>query len=122
MHELAIANTIVTTVLHEIERQDLPPVKAVVVRVGALSGVVPEALQFNFEAITIDTPLAHTKLEIEKIPVQGKCRKCSREFTVKNYLFVCPSCQSGQIQVTQGEELDIAYLEVEDGHDGKIDG
>lgn len=115
MHELAIAEAIVNTVLQEIERQQLPPVQKVVVRVGALSGIMPESLQFGFEAIRVDTPLAQTILEIERVPTQGKCHDCEHEFPVEELVFACPLCRSGNIKVTRGEELDIAYLEVETG-------
>ena len=114
MHELSIANAIVETVLQEIQQQNLAAVQTIVLRVGTLSGVVPEALQFGFEAIISDTPLAKTKLEIERIPVQGKCRTCDHDFTVADFIFACPACDSGQIEVTHGEELEIAYLEVAD--------
>ncbi|MFQ5824806.1 MAG: hydrogenase maturation nickel metallochaperone HypA, partial [bacterium] len=117
MHELSIANSIVSTVLEEMKRRELPSVKSIVLRVGALSDIVPESLLFSFEVITIDTPLTNTKLKIEHIPVQGKCHKCGHDFAVENNLFVCPHCQSGQIEITRGQELDIAYLEVENGHD-----
>lgn len=116
MHELSIANSIVTHVLQEIDTQNLPPVKKIVVRVGALSSVVPEALQFNFEIITSDTPLAKSKLEIEEVAVQGRCNSCGHEFAVDNYIFTCPQCKSGQIEVTHGMDLDIAYLEIEDDY------
>ncbi|NUO79725.1 hydrogenase maturation nickel metallochaperone HypA [candidate division KSB1 bacterium] len=112
MHELSIATSIVDTVLQEIQRKNLPPVQAIAVRIGALSSVDPEALRFGFDAIIIATPLAHTKLEIEFVPVQGKCRGCDREFSVVDFVFMCPFCQSGQIEVTHGEELEISYLEV----------
>lgn len=115
MHELTIANSIVAHVKKEVERQDLPPVKAIIVRVGVLSDVVPEALEFNFDVIKADTPFSQTKLVIETVPLKGKCQKCDHEFSVENYAFFCPICNSGQITVTQGEELDIAYLEVEEG-------
>jgi hydrogenase nickel incorporation protein HypA/HybF len=113
MHELSMASAIVEAVLQEIKRQKLPPVQAIALRVGALSAVDPEALRFSFEVITADTALAKTELRIEPVPVQGKCRACSHEFTVQDFIFTCPLCQSGQIEVTGGDELDIAYLEVE---------
>ncbi|MDZ7292026.1 MAG: hydrogenase maturation nickel metallochaperone HypA [candidate division KSB1 bacterium] len=113
MHELSIATSIVETVLQEIQRQNLPPVQTIAVRIGALSSVDPEALRFGYEAITPDTPLANTKLEIEFVPVQAKCRACGQEFAVEDFVFACPLCDSGQIEVMRGEELDIAYLEVE---------
>jgi hydrogenase nickel incorporation protein HypA/HybF len=114
MHELSIATSIVETVLQEIARKNLPPVQAIAVRLGALSSIDPEALRFGFDSIISETPLAQTKLEIEFVPVQGKCRACRREFAVEDFVFACPFCRSGQIEVTQGEELDVAYLEVED--------
>jgi hydrogenase nickel incorporation protein HypA/HybF len=114
MHELSIATSIVETVLQEITRQHLPPVQTIAVRIGALSSIDPEALRFGFDSIISGTPLAKTKLEIEYVPVQGKCRACGREFVVEDFVFACPHCQSGQIEVTRGEELDIAYLEIED--------
>jgi hydrogenase nickel incorporation protein HypA/HybF len=114
MHELSIATSIVETVLQEIQRQNLPPVQTIAVRIGALSAVDPEALRFGFESIIPDTPLAETKLEIEFVPVQGNCRACGQDFKVEDFVFACPLCDSGQIEVTRGEELDIAYLEVED--------
>lgn len=117
MHELSIANSIVETVLQEVTRKHLPPVQAIALRIGALSSVDPEALRFGFDSIIPDTPLAKAKLEIEFVPVQGKCRTCSQEFAVEDFIFACPHCQSGQIEVTRGEELDIAYLEVAEGEE-----
>jgi hydrogenase nickel incorporation protein HypA/HybF len=111
MHELSIAASIVDAVLQEIRRQNLQHVQTIVVRAGALSNVVPESLQFGFEAIIPGTPLAETKLRIEQVPVQGKCRACHQEFEIHDFIFSCPRCQSEQIDVTRGEELDIAYLE-----------
>ncbi len=114
MHELSIANSIFDTVSMEMTRLNLQSIQAVVLRVGALSAVDPEALRFSFEAITAETPLANTKLEIEQVAIQGKCKICGSKFTVEDFIFACPLCQSGQIEVTHGEEMEIAYLEVEE--------
>ncbi len=114
MHELVIAQSILTTLERETSRQNLPAVKAVGVRIGTLSDIVPDALRFNFEVIKQDTPFAQTDLIIESVSMKAQCTACKHEFEVKSLLFVCPSCSSGQVKVIQGEELDITYLEVED--------
>lgn len=114
VHELVIAQSILTTLEREASRQNLPAVKAVGVRIGTLSDIVPDALRFNFEVIKQDTPFAQTDLIIESVSMKAQCTACQHEFEVKSLLFVCPSCDSGQVRMTQGEELDIAYLEVED--------
>lgn len=114
MHELSIADAIVKSVLQEMHNRRLPSVQAIVLHIGVLSDVDPEALRFGFEAMTADTALADTALKIELIPVEGRCRSCGQAFAVNDFVFACSACQSGQIEVTRGNELDIAYLEVDD--------
>lgn len=114
MHELAIANSIVKTVLDEAKRQNLGRVSSVGLRIGLLSDVVPEALEFGFSAITKGTPLEGARLKIENVPVQAECTDCAARFGVKELVFQCPECQSGNIELKQGQELEIVYIEVED--------
>ena len=114
MHELAIAASILKTVEQETTSRGLQPVAQVGVRVGALSGVLPEALAFGFEALVAETPLAGCRLKIEQVPAQAQCQACSHTFDVADFFFRCPACGSVQVAVTHGYELDIAYLEVED--------
>ncbi len=114
MHELAIAQSIVSAVESEVKRQSLPTVTHIAVRVGALSDIVPDALIFNFEAITRDTPFEQTKLIVEHVELKARCKVCNHAFEVENLFFSCPNCDSGQVELTQGEELDISYIEVAD--------
>ena len=114
MHELSIATSILNTVLHEMQNRNLVQVNAIVTRIGSFSTIEPDSLQFCFEAIKADTPLAKTELKIETVPLECKCRACDHEFAVESYVFTCPSCHSTQLEIVKGEELDIAYLEVED--------
>ena len=114
MHELAIANSIVNTVLEEAKKQNFGSVVAVGLRIGALTDIVPEALEFGFSAITAGTLLEGTKLKIENVPVKGACNACGKTFEVKQFCFVCPECDAPDIKVEQGQELDIAYIEVDD--------
>ena len=115
MHELAIANSIMNTVLDEARKHDYKSVTAIGLRIGALTDVVPEALEFGFSAIAGGTLLEGARLEIENVPVQGKCSGCGETFEVKGFVFVCPGCGSSDIAVEKGQELDIAYIEVNDG-------
>lgn len=112
MHELSIASTILTTVLREMERRQISAISAIGIRIGALSGIEPEALQFSFDAIKIDTPVQGAELKIEQVLLQGQCQVCDQVFGVESYVFACPHCQSNRIKVIRGEELDIAYLEI----------
>ena len=110
MHELRIAQEVITVAQEEMERRRLSRLDEIGVRLGALSGVNPDSLSFGFTAATIDTPLADTRLIIKQVPVQGSCRSCTRDFQVEEFVFICPHCGSRDMDITRGEELDIEYL------------
>ncbi len=115
MHELSIAQSIMEIVLKEADRQSAPArVTVIGLKIGALSGILPDALAFGFDAIKKGTPLAGCRLAIEEVPVRGHCRHCDRDFEVRELMFACPHCSSSSIDVVQGQELDIAYIEVDD--------
>ena len=110
MHELRIATEIIAVAYAEMARRCLARLDEIGLRLGALSGVNPDALSFGFTAATFDTPLVHTRLVIERVPVKGTCRSCAGDFQVEEFVFICPHCGSRDMQITQGEELDIEYL------------
>lgn len=113
MHELSIAKEIIAIVTAETEKKRLGRVETIHLRIGALSGVAPEALSFGFEAATLDTPLEGTRLVIEPVPVRATCRACGREFAVEDLVFLCPGCHSVDVDVIQGQEMQIDHLVVE---------
>jgi len=113
MHELRIAESIMHTALREMESRKLRVVKTIGLRIGALSGVNVSSLEFGFEALVPETPLAGAKLNIEEIPVRGNCRLCGKDFEVNEFVFVCPNCFSGDIEIKQGQELDLVYIEAD---------
>jgi hydrogenase nickel incorporation protein HypA/HybF len=113
MHELTLAESIVSTVNKAIENRKGARVLTVRVKIGELSEIVPDALQFGFESLILETPLAGAKLEIEKVPIVGKCVNCGHQFTVEEFLFICPQCFSSNISMIQGDEMEIVNLELE---------
>jgi hydrogenase nickel incorporation protein HypA/HybF len=114
MHELSIANSILNIVLNEKMTNNLPEVKAIGLRIGVLSGILPDALEFSFDAIKKETLLENTILEISEIPVTGICNSCHENFVVTDLVFSCPKCNSTSIEVDTGQEMDIEYLDIED--------
>ena len=86
-------------------------IHALYLRVGALSGVVPEALEFAFAALKGGTLAAEARLEIERVPALAVCRQCGREFTLEDAVFPCPHCGAWESDLRQGRELELARLE-----------
>jgi len=110
VHELSVAREIIRIVESEMARLNLRKIETVNVRVGALSGIHPEALSFGYEASVIDTPLDGSRLVIETVAVKGRCRACAREFEVEEFVFLCPHCHATDLEVIAGEELDIDHI------------
>ena len=65
MHELSIATSIVEIASEEAARHS-GRVEAVHLRVGAMSGVVKEALEFSWELACAETAIQGARLEIEE--------------------------------------------------------
>lgn len=110
MHELSIAQGIV-----EICEQSAAGrrVTTVCLEIGALSGVVPEALEFCFDASTQGTLLEGAALEIERISASAYCDVCCKTFPIEAYFDPCPACGCFQLEVRSGEEMRVKYLEVD---------
>jgi len=110
MHELQIATEIIDIARREMIDHQLGSLEEIGVVLGALSGVDPEALAFSFEAATKDTALAEVRLNIEQVAVEARCNACNREAEVEKFVFICPHCGSRDLNITRGQELDIAYV------------
>ncbi|HSM74744.1 MAG TPA: hydrogenase maturation nickel metallochaperone HypA [Desulfobacterales bacterium] len=114
MHEMGLALQIV-----EITKASLPPelagarIQRVNLKVGQMAAVVPESLRFCFEAITRNTPLEGAELCMQAVAVVARCRACGHEWTLEEPVFRCPACDSGDVEVLSGRELDIVSIEVE---------
>jgi len=113
MHELSIASAILDAVRNEAEKRPGSHVTKVGVRVGVLSGVEPEALSFGFSALVQGTDLEPLMLEIDSVPRRQRCPACDITFDVTEENLACPHCASSETTVAGGEELDLAYFEVE---------
>jgi hydrogenase nickel incorporation protein HypA/HybF len=114
MHEMSIAESLLEAVQKELQlRPGAVPCK-LGVRIGELAAVDPEALQFSFEVLLQGSELAALQLEIEHCPRRGRCPACHHEFVVRDYESRCPRCANEKTACTGGDELEIAYLEIEE--------
>ena len=68
MHELSIAMSVLELAEEEAERRGGAQVTAIFLRIGALSGVVAEALTSAFELAVESTDFKDCRLVIEQVP------------------------------------------------------
>lgn len=114
MHELGIAASILDCVQSEAQRHAGVHISKVGVKVGELAGVDRDALQFGFEVLVKDTDFEPLALEVEYVPRVQRCSKCEYEFRMTEFDPRCPLCGDFGTQCISGEELDIAYMEVDE--------
>lgn len=108
MHELAIAESVITTIT---ARTGGRIVRAVRLEVGRLSGVSADSLRFCFELATADTPVDGATLVIDEPPGRAHCATCGEQFLVDEPILLC-GCGSSDVRVLAGEELRILSVEV----------
>jgi hydrogenase nickel incorporation protein HypA/HybF len=113
MHEVGIMESAIEAVLAQVRKHGAAQVHRIVLRVGALSGVEPDALRLAFGAVVRDTPAAGSSLEIEMVPARGRCPDCGIEFAVESdFIFNCPKCGRISGDLVQGREIDLHRMEV----------
>jgi len=115
MHELSIAMSIVEMAQEEAEKQGGVQVVAVHLKLGALSGVVKDALVSAYEMACYDTPLQESRLVVEEVPVLVLCPHCRAPRPVSSVqLFCCAECGTPASEIVQGKELEVVALEIEE--------
>jgi hydrogenase nickel incorporation protein HypA/HybF len=113
MHELSIMQSALNVVLDQAREAGATRVHAIRLRIGALSGVVPDALEFAFEALAPGTPAEDAKLAIENVPARFWCATCAREFQSDDMFAECPDCHNLSGDIRAGREMEVASLEVD---------
>jgi len=113
MHEMSIAQSIIDIVDDTLVENEKDKLREIVVDIGELVAVVPESLHFCYEAIVNGTKYEKAELKINIKPLKIKCNDCGVDSKIEKYNFLCPNCDSTNINVLSGEELNIRYLEVD---------
>jgi hydrogenase nickel incorporation protein HypA/HybF len=112
MHELSIAMSIVDMAQEEAERRNIQ-VDAVHLELGALSGVVKEALLFSYTIACDGTLLEGSRLVVKDIPIEVFCPSCKQRRTLASMQwFHCPDCGGATSEILRGKELVITALEL----------
>lgn len=113
MHELSIAMNILEIAESEAARHAGRPV-AVHVKLGALAGVVREALLSAWDLARTHTPLSAAELIVEETPIVGDCPSCRNERgVVSMQCLQCVDCGAAIGRLTGGRELEVIALELD---------
>jgi hydrogenase nickel incorporation protein HypA/HybF len=113
MHEMALTESVVALVEDAARREGFTRATAIVLEIGMLGHVEPEAMQFCFEAVSRGTIAAGARLDIVRVAGQGWCLDCGKSVALTERFGACPDCGQHHVQMTAGDELRVRELEVE---------
>src|SRR5689334_7256311 len=108
MHELGIVQEVVDIVA---ERSGSVPVRRLVLEIGKLSTVLPDAVRFCFDVATEGTPLAGATLEIVEVPGKARCRACDGTVELERPVGRC-MCGAFDLEWISGMDVRILEMEV----------
>lgn len=113
MHELSIAMSIIDVAGEEAERLRARVV-AVHLKLGPLSGVVPEALLSAYERAREGSRLSDARLVIEEAALVVFCPACGENQPAAALQQICCSVCGSAGEVVGGREMEVTALEVID--------
>ncbi|MFP4082292.1 MAG: hydrogenase maturation nickel metallochaperone HypA [Candidatus Aminicenantes bacterium] len=113
MHELSIVANLFEILEEKAEEKKARKITVVKLRVGALSGVVPEFLKTAFDIYKKDTLASESKLVIKKVPLKTECQKCRTQAIKEDFVFICDKCKSRELKILSGTELLLEKIEME---------
>jgi hydrogenase nickel incorporation protein HypA/HybF len=136
MHEWALADAIVRTVLDYAQREGASKVKAVKVVLGELQDVDAEIVKFAMEQLFAGTIAEGAEIEFEEEEAVFRCRNCGYEWKLKEVkenfddriredihfipevvhsFLACPKCGSHDFEVVKGRGVYVAGIKIEKG-------
>jgi hydrogenase nickel incorporation protein HypA/HybF len=112
MHEFSLMQSALETAAQKARAAGATRIHRLKLRVGKLSGVVPEALRFAFDGLKDQSPAAGAELEIEEVPAVCWCPACRMEFESADLNYECPRCHQPSGDLRRGMELELTSLEI----------
>ena len=110
MHEFAISEALIEQLVSLAAKHGWTRLRRVWIRMGLLSGVVPEALEFTFSAISPGTPAEGAELVLETDPGHFNCATCG-DLELDCLNFTCPQCGGALQLLHAGRELLLCGVE-----------
>jgi hydrogenase nickel incorporation protein HypA/HybF len=109
MHELGIAQEVVAIVCEHAPENT--KVNRVVLEIGKLSAILPDAIRFCFDLCSEGTVIEGATLEIIQVPGLARCRECGGDVTLERPFGRC-ECGSTDLDWLSGDELKVKEFEV----------
>lgn len=113
MHELAVSQNILDICLRHANEAGALRITDINLVMGQFSSIVDDSVQFYWDIIADGTIAQGALLHFRRIPAEMTCSRCGHVFHPGDRAFECPSCGSGSVRITKGEEFQVESIDVE---------
>jgi hydrogenase nickel incorporation protein HypA/HybF len=110
---MSLAENVMQIIEESARTQNFQRVRIVVLEIGKLAAVEPEAMRFCFDAVTRGTMAEGAQLQIVETPGAGACLACGAEVEMQEQYGLCPGCGSPRLKITAGNQMRVKDLAVE---------
>jgi hydrogenase nickel incorporation protein HypA/HybF len=113
VHELSLIASVFDVLEEKAREHGASRVSGVVLRVGVLSGAVPDLLESAFEIYKKGTLAEGARLTVNIVPIKLHCPDCGGESVREETDFSCNACGSRRVEIVEGRELFVDRIELE---------
>ena len=114
MHEFGLAVRMIELAEEAARAAGATRIESIRLEIGALAGVVPEALEFAYRGAREGTLAADATLDVTFLPALAHCATCDADFELDNRFGIadCPTCGAPSADLRQGRELHLRDVAV----------
>lgn len=113
MHELAITQSALDIALRYGTQENATRITDLYLKIGALSSIIDESVQFYWDIISRDTLAEGATLHFERVPMQMVCFDCGESYRPEPGTLACPRCGGSHVQVAGGDEFRLESIGIE---------
>ena len=113
MHEMSLMASMLELIEAQAREEAFDRVTRVVLEVGRLAGVEPEAMRFAFDVGTHGSVAQGAELVLLDTGGRGRCQGCGLEAALEAFYDPCPACGRFPMEILAGRELRLVSLDVE---------
>jgi hydrogenase nickel incorporation protein HypA/HybF len=113
MHEGAVMQRVINTILEIVENAGASRVTNVQLAVGTSGHFTEEAVRQYFQALTQGTPIQGATLTLSWLPAAYQCLSCQHHFESVSSTASCPQCGDVALEISHQDECYVRSIDID---------
>ena len=113
MHEYSIVQALINQVEDNVKLNNGSIATKIVIKVGVMSGIEVDLLKRAFDTFKEKTLCEKAELIINIQKIKVKCLSCFEINELNKNQYICPNCESCELEILDGEDSYLMSIEME---------